>query len=98
MTEFAEKVRKSLEGLGLANAEILFEDPDSYRLVAVLLSDSFDGMEEGERQEMVWGKLLADFDDDEIRRVEFVFTQAPSDEDLNEVDEAAEGSPAVMPG
>ena len=55
-------------------------DPGLFNPVLVtVISASFEGMDESKRQEKVWDCLLADFDEDERGRIEFVFTKAPSE-------------------
>jgi hypothetical protein len=62
-----------LEGLTI---EVI---PDSYRFVVVIRSESFEKIPDYVRQDLVWGKVLEKFDDNEQRLVEFIDTPAPSD-------------------
>ena len=50
------------------------------------MSATFEGMADGDRQHLVWGKLLEELGDREQEWVEFVFTEAPCelDEDVAE--------------
>ncbi len=53
--------------------------PDGYRFVVVIRSESFEKIPDYVRQDLVWGKVLEKFDDDEQRLVEFIDTPAPWD-------------------
>jgi acid stress-induced BolA-like protein IbaG/YrbA len=77
--EFKDKVKKALEGLSLSALEVEIEPDSGTRVVAVVTSDEFEGMDEGERQHLVWKKLLEELDPYEQTRVEFVHTMAPSE-------------------
>jgi acid stress-induced BolA-like protein IbaG/YrbA len=76
---FKSKVKKVLEGLPLSNLEVEIEPDSGARVVAVVTSDEFEGMDEGERQHLVWKKLLEELDPYEQTLVEFVHTMAPSE-------------------
>ncbi len=49
------------------------------RLIATVVSGSFEGRDEGERQAEVWGLLYASHTDDDLRNIEFIFTNAPNE-------------------
>jgi hypothetical protein len=74
-----EKVKKALEELPLAGLAVEIEPDSGFRVVAVVTSNDFESMDEGERQHMVWKKLLERQDDYEQTLVEFVHTMAPSE-------------------
>jgi len=46
---------------------------------AVVTSEGFGVLDDIQRQRLVWGKLLDLLDDEDRRRVEFVFTISPND-------------------
>ncbi len=48
-------------------------------------------MEEGDRQRLVWGKLLDELPDRDSRMVEFVYTDSPSE--VAEAEAADQASP-----
>jgi acid stress-induced BolA-like protein IbaG/YrbA len=75
--DLKEKVKKVLEELDLADLEVRILENRGTRVLVAVISPAFESMDEGERQEMVWGKLLDDLPDHESRRVEFVFTDTP---------------------
>jgi acid stress-induced BolA-like protein IbaG/YrbA len=71
------KVKMVLEGLDLGDIEVRILENRGTRVLAAITSPSFEGMNEAERQALVWGKLIDDLGDYESRRVEFVFTDTP---------------------
>jgi acid stress-induced BolA-like protein IbaG/YrbA len=73
------KVKKALEELPLTGLEVEIEPANGFKVVAVVTSSDFETMDEGERQHMVWKKLLERLDDYEQTLVEFVHTMAPSE-------------------
>jgi len=76
---FRDKVKKILEEIELPDLEVEIESEERGRVVAEVLSTTFETMPDHERQELVWTKLLERLDDYEQTRVEFVFTTAPSE-------------------
>lgn len=74
-----EKIKKVLETLPLPGLEVEIEPDNGSRVVAIVTSEAFETMDEGERQHVVWRKLLDELDPDEQRLVEFVHTMAPSE-------------------
>ncbi len=66
----------------LANAQ--FADPtiavtwDGPRLVASIVTSSFEGINEAERQALIWDLLAANLSEEDHRRIAFVFTDVPS--------------------
>lgn len=79
--DIKEKIKNVLERLDVAEPEVKILDEFGYRVVAVVISKTFEGMSDGDRQHLVWGKLLDELTDREQEWVEFVFTKAPSELD-----------------
>ena len=77
--QFREKVKKVLEGLPLSGLEVELEPDNGAKVVAVVTSNDFERMDEGERQHWVWKRLLDELDPYEQTLVEFVHTMAPSE-------------------
>ena len=75
MNKIREKVLKSLRKLQLQDTKIDAAMDDAGNVFATVESSTFDGMEESERQTMVWRQLRSDLVPDEQARVEFVFTR-----------------------
>ena len=78
MNELKTSVEQSLASLGLRNARIDVTMDEAGNVIATLESPQFDGLDEAERQAMVWNQLRADLPADEQARVEFVFTRDSS--------------------
>jgi acid stress-induced BolA-like protein IbaG/YrbA len=78
-SKLADKVKAVLEKLKLHGLEVEIEPDTGFKVVAIVTSDEFETMDEGERQQMVWMKLLEELDSHEQTLVEFVHTMAPSE-------------------
>jgi acid stress-induced BolA-like protein IbaG/YrbA len=74
-----EKVKKVLEELPLSGLSVEIEPDNGFKVVAVVTAKEFETMDEGERQFLVWKKLIESLDDYEQTLVEFVHTMAPSE-------------------
>jgi acid stress-induced BolA-like protein IbaG/YrbA len=85
--DIKERVKKALEGLDLADLQVKILENRGTRVLVSVISSSFEEIDEAHRQRMVWGKLMKELGDYDSRRVEFVFTDSPS--------EIAEASPEV---
>jgi len=77
--KFKEKVKKVLKELELPGESVEIEPSGGLSVVAVVVSDAFETMDEGERQHLVWKKLIEKLDPYEQTLVEFVHTMAPSE-------------------
>jgi acid stress-induced BolA-like protein IbaG/YrbA len=77
-----EKVKKVLGELPLSSLVIEIEPDNGFKVVAVVTSNDFETMDEGERQHLVWKKLIEKLDPDEQSLVEFVHTMAPSEHEV----------------
>jgi acid stress-induced BolA-like protein IbaG/YrbA len=78
-TKLAEKVKSVLEKLKLRGLEVEIEPDTGFKVVAIVTSEEFETMDEGERQQLVWMRLLEELDPHEQTLVEFVHTMAPSE-------------------
>ncbi len=74
-----DKVKKVLEELPLSGLAVEIEPDNGFKVVAVVTSNDFETMDEGERQHIVWKKLIQRLDEHEQALVEFVHTMAPSE-------------------
>ena len=79
--DIESRVREALQKLDLIDLEIRFLNNRGTRVLVSVISPGFVEMDEGERQELVWGKLLDELGDYDSRRVEFVFTDTPKEID-----------------
>ena len=96
MIETVEEMENRLKE-GLAGADL--EDPSISVIAAeghrrkyfgMIVSKSFERMDEGERQRLVWDHVIRNLEPEIRDRLDFLFTDAPSELEL----EAAEGAPA----
>jgi stress-induced morphogen len=83
-----EKVQQILQRLAIADPQVRILEESGTRVLAQVVSSSFEGMDEGERQRLVWSKLLDELGDDQSRWVEFVFTDSPNELEAAEKAEA----------
>lgn len=77
MTE--EQLRDALEKLPFGPDTVAVRS-DGGRLIGVVVSTQFEGMEEGERQRIVWHHLFQLFDARQLTPIEFVFTNTPQED------------------
>jgi hypothetical protein len=73
------KLDESLKRTPLEAPRIKVFRGDFCEILVTILSPSFDGMDESERQEIVWKRIFADFEEDERSLIRFIFTQSPSE-------------------
>ena len=89
LRDFCERLRQGLES-SLDRPEVSATWGSYYKILAFVVSPTFEGMDEAERQEIVWGGVMDTFGEDDQRRIEFIYTDAPS-----EVDRPAEPGVAL---
>ncbi len=80
MPDLSTKVRSALQGLDLKSPQIDVQGSTG-SIIATVVSGSFTGMDEAERQKQVWGALRSNLSDEESLAVEFVFTIAPEEQE-----------------
>src|SRR4051812_30946209 len=71
------KVKKALEGMDLVDPVVKILENRGSRVLASVVSPSFEAMDEADRQSMVWGRLIDELGDHDSRLVEFVYTDSP---------------------
>ena len=76
--EYMDHVRRVLMQ-HYPDGEIRVEPTDRHRIAAVVVSAVFTGKDEGQRQRHVWSHLMDTLSEEERRRLEFVFTNAPGE-------------------
>ncbi len=76
-----EKVKRVLEQLEVESPQVNIEPGNRYRAVFEVVSPSFERMSEGERQRLVWSKILDELDGNEQEVIDTVFTNSPSEHD-----------------
>ena len=88
LEQFRDRLERSLLGV-LERPRVSAMRGDYYKILGTIISPTFEDMDEGKRQEIVWERVLDTFDEDDQRRIEFLYTDAPS-----EVGPEAEPEPA----
>lgn len=78
LKQFREKLERSLQGV-LDRPVVSASEEDRYKVLFSVISPTFEGMDEGNRQEIVWDQVLNNFDEGEQDRIEFIYTEAPSE-------------------
>lgn len=86
---FSERLQRSLQDV-LETPKVTAIEGDRFMMLGFVISPTFEGMDEGERQRIVWDRALRTFDPDEQVRIEFIYTDAPS-----EIEASAEPEPTV---
>lgn len=77
---FAERLKATLTTLPVAErSTVQVVNPTAPRCVLWIVSPSFEGLDEVDRQRIVWDHLRKSFSDDELEQIEFIFTDAPSE-------------------
>jgi len=72
-------IREKLEQLGDGTTIALQrESPFTYTLL--VRSPTFQGVEEAHRQAQVWSLLQEAFGDEQMRRIEYIFTESPDEQ------------------
>lgn len=77
MTE--EQLRAALESLPFP-VETVVVSTEGVRLIGVVVSTHFEGLDEAERQRLIWHHLLELYDARQLTRIEFVFTNTPQED------------------
>ena len=80
-----ELEQKILEALNASGVKILhsgFELTATGNIGGVLTSDAFSGMDETERQKLVWGKLKSRLTEDDRRHIISLITVTPEEEKM----------------
>ncbi|HEU5118573.1 MAG TPA: hypothetical protein VFT74_18385 [Isosphaeraceae bacterium] len=88
-----EKVRQSLHG-HLQDPDISLVPDEEFGVLVRVISPTFEHMDDYDRQKLVWGRLLEDLNRLERRRLEFVFTNSPSEMEARRLAARVDSSPA----
>ncbi len=81
--QFRSKLEQSVRD-ALVDPTVRAIEVTPVKFFGVVHSETFEGLNEAERQAIVWHAVFENFDEDEQRQIEFIYTDAPS-----EVDEPA---------
>jgi hypothetical protein len=75
---YRELLRQSMEGhLESPKVDVIEDEP--FRFLGNIISPTFEGMEDWERQEFVWGRVYQTFNEEDRRWLDFLFTNTPSE-------------------
>ncbi len=78
LEHYRELLSRSMEG-HLESPQIEVKEGDPYRYLVNVISPTFEGMEDFDRQRIVWRRVYETIDEEEHRWIEFIFTNSPSD-------------------
>lgn len=92
LARFTDELRKALAPI-LEAPEISARRGDFYNFLGFVVSPTFEGMDEGRRQEIVWAEILDHLSPEMQDRVEFIYTDAPS-----EIEEQTSDAPTEIRG
>jgi acid stress-induced BolA-like protein IbaG/YrbA len=81
MTErerYKEMLTRSMEG-HLESPQVEVMEGEPFRFQGNIVSPTFEGMEDWERQELVWGRVYATFNEEDRQWLDFIFTNSPAE-------------------
>ncbi len=86
--DFPGRFRDCLRSVAVASPEARVFPADSgpYQYFGELISPNFEGMDEAERQRLVFDRILERLDERDRERIAFIYTDAPSERDKNSSD------------
>ena len=74
-----EKIHNILMNLPVEQVQVRLINQFSHRVVALVVSPTFEGMDESHRQSIVWNELLQQLPSQDQYWVEYVFTKTPTE-------------------
>jgi len=77
LDSFRERLEASLRGQVEAVVEVALNEDHGFE--ASIVSPAFEGMDEADRQALIWGIMRDAFNPNERKRIDFLFTDAPSE-------------------
>jgi hypothetical protein len=75
---YLELLRRGLEGQ-LESPEFRVIETEPYRYAGIIVSPTFEGMEDHDRQRMAWQAVLDTFGEEDRRWIEFLYTHTPAE-------------------
>lgn len=73
-----EKFQRGLMDV-LKDPSVEFEQDHPYKFLVYVVSSSFETMDEGERQSLVWEQVFRILNEFEQERIEYIYTESPSE-------------------
>ena len=92
-SEVKKKLSEALQALDLKEQQVSVDIESGHRLVAVVTSPEFEGVDEAQRQSQVWQVVFDNLDEEEQVLVDFIFTNTPKEEIEIEKEERARNQP-----
>ena len=75
---YKDLLTRSMEG-HLESLEVQVKEGDPCRYLGNIISTTFEGMEDWERQELVWERVYKSIGEEDRRWIEFLFTDTPAE-------------------
>jgi hypothetical protein len=95
LESFSDKLRQSLEGY-LDQPRVRAIPGDFPKVLGITVAPAFEGLDEAERPEIVWDRVLKTFPPSEHTRIAFLFPDAPSEiEEMFQPEGPPSGSPSA---
>lgn len=76
--DFGERVKNILTSGDFINPHVEVTK-EHYRWQPLVVTETFEGIDEAERQALVWDVLEKNLSEEEHRRIEFVFVMSPAE-------------------
>jgi len=86
--ERIEEIKRVLEKLGLEKLEIDMEESVSGKIGGFIVSKSFEGMSQLERQNYIWDHLEKELSEEKHKRIRIILTLTPEESDEAELEAA----------
>lgn len=75
----SDQVRTALASAPLDDARVEVQSAPGFKVTATVISPSFEGQDEGARQNIVWRAALDGLGEEGSAKVEFIFTLTPDE-------------------
>jgi hypothetical protein len=75
---YRELLSRGVEGR-LESPEIRMIETEPFRYAGVVISPTFEGMEDHDRQRLAWQAVLDTFSEEDRRWIEFIYTHTPAE-------------------
>lgn len=75
---YKELLRRSMDG-HLESLQVDVKEGDPCRFLGNIISPTFDGMDDFDRQHLVWGRVYDTLAEEDHRWIQFLFTHTPAE-------------------
>jgi acid stress-induced BolA-like protein IbaG/YrbA len=86
--EKIEEIKRALEKLELEELEIDMEESGSGKIGGFIVSKSFEGMSQTERQNYIWDHLEKELSEEKHKRIRVILTLTPEESEETELEAA----------